>query len=164
MKTCSGRKRYNVPGALDVVSKKVAAVTNDAYIAAPEVCELLRKIASEYAGKEVQLVLDNARYQKCAIVKELAAAEYQPGYIPPYSPDLNLIERFQKHVKGRLRTKYHEEFSVSCETIDHIVGCSDGEDKKAVGSLIGDKVCLFDDLVPINSSTFVSKKAEGKAA
>ncbi|MDR1110468.1 MAG: IS630 family transposase, partial [Deltaproteobacteria bacterium] len=37
MKTCSGRKRYNVLGALDVVSKKVTTVTNDAYITATEV-------------------------------------------------------------------------------------------------------------------------------
>jgi hypothetical protein len=55
-------------------------------------------------------------------------------------------------------------FSVFRETIDNIVGCSDGEDKKAVDSLIGDKVQLFDDLVMINSSTFISKKVEGKAA
>jgi transposase len=165
MKTCSGRKRYNVLGALDVVSKKVTTVTNDAYITATEVCELLRKIASEYVGKEIHLVLDNARYQKCAIVQELAAKlSISLEYIPPYSPNLNLIERFWKHVKGRLRTKYYEEFPVFRETIDHIVGCSDGKDKKAVDSLIGDKVQLFDDLVPINSSTFVSKKAEAKAA
>jgi hypothetical protein len=44
------------------------------------------------------------------------------------------------------------------------VGCSDGKDKKAVDSQIGDKVWLFGDLVPINSSMFVSKGAEGKAA
>jgi hypothetical protein len=46
-------------------------------------------------------------------------------------------------------------------TIDHFVGCSDGKDKKAVDSLIGDKVQLFDDLVPINDRNiyiFVTNK------
>ena len=33
---------------------------------------MLRKIAVEYSGKEIHLVLDNARYQKCSIVHELA--------------------------------------------------------------------------------------------
>ncbi|MDR1111920.1 MAG: transposase [Deltaproteobacteria bacterium] len=87
MQTCSGRKRYNVPGALDVVSKKVTTVTNDAYTAATEVCGLLRKIASEYGGKEIHLALDDARYPKCAIVKERAAKlSISLEYIPPYSP------------------------------------------------------------------------------
>ena len=48
------------------------AVTNDSYITATEVCDMLRKIAAEYAEKEVHLVLDNARYQKCQAVRELA--------------------------------------------------------------------------------------------
>jgi transposase len=92
-----------------VVSKNVTTVTNDAYMTSTEVCGRLRKIATEYAGQKVRLVLDDARYQKCAIVEELAAKlGISLEYIPPYSPDLNLIERFRKHVKGRHSTKYHE--------------------------------------------------------
>lgn len=62
VKTFSGRKRYNVLGALDFVSKKMVTVANDSYITASEVCAMLRKIAAAYAGQEVHLVLDNARY------------------------------------------------------------------------------------------------------
>ena len=72
VKTFSGRKRYTVLGALDCISKKVTTVTNDSYITACEVCELLKKIAKAYAGKTVFAILDNARYQKCNVTRELA--------------------------------------------------------------------------------------------
>ena len=72
IKTFSGRKRYNVLGALNFVTKKVTVVANDAYITATEVCNMLRKVAAEYAGKPVHIVLDNARYQKCEAVRLLA--------------------------------------------------------------------------------------------
>lgn len=70
--TFSGRKRYNVLGAIDYVTKKVLTVTNESYITATEVCEMLRKISVEYAGKTIHIVLDNARYQKCSAVIELS--------------------------------------------------------------------------------------------
>ncbi len=99
VRTFSGRRRYNVLGALDYVSKKVHAITNDTYITATKVCStkicaMLRQIASEYKGLPVHLILDNARYQKCAAAQELAGKlGISPEYIPPYSPSLNLIER-----------------------------------------------------------------------
>ena len=60
--TFSGRKRYNVLGAIDYATKKVLTVTNDSYITATEVCRMLRKISETYAGKTIHIVLDNARY------------------------------------------------------------------------------------------------------
>ena len=72
IKTYSGRKRYNVLGALNFISKKVTTVTNDTYITAVEICVLFNKVAVEYSGKPIYIVLDNARYQKCGIVQELS--------------------------------------------------------------------------------------------
>ena len=72
IKTFSGRKRYNVLGALDFVTGKVLTVTNDTYITATQVCEMLRQISAQYAGKTVHVILDNARYQKCQAVRSLA--------------------------------------------------------------------------------------------
>jgi transposase len=46
------------------------------------------------------LVLDNARYQICALVQTLARAlNIERLYLPAYSPNLNLIERLWKFVK-----------------------------------------------------------------
>ena len=160
IKTFSGRKRYNVLGALDFVSKKVTTVANNTYITAAEVCEMLRKVASEYVGKPVHIVLDNARYQKCEVVtalaKELGVALH---YIPPYSPNLNLIERLWKHVKSKLRTKYYDRFDVFKDTIDSIIEDTDKGSKKLIDKLIGESVQIFDTLVPINENSFVSLKA-----
>ena len=122
IKTFSGRKRYNVLGALNFVTKKVTVVANDTYITAEVVCEMLLKVAADYAGKVVHIVLDNARYQKCQLVTNLAQElGIELHYIPPYSPNLNLIERLWKYVKSRLRSKYYDQFDYFKETIDSIV-------------------------------------------
>lgn len=70
VRTASGRKRYNVLGALNFISKKIETVTNDSYITSTQVVEMLENIASKYVGKPIYLILDNARYQKCAFVIE----------------------------------------------------------------------------------------------
>lgn len=44
--------------------------------------------------------MDNARYQRCALGQTLAATlGSEMRYLPPYSPNLNLIERLWKFVK-----------------------------------------------------------------
>ena len=149
VRTCSGRKRYNVLGALNFITKNLITVTNDTYITATQVCELLRKVADEYVGKPIYLILDNASYQKCLIVQELAnELGIHLVYIPPYSPNLNLIERVWKFVKGKLRTKYYDDFNVFKEKIDSITNSTDKENKFAIDRLVSDKVQLFDNLIP----------------
>ena len=159
IKTFSGRKRYNVLGALNFVTKKVTTVANDTYITATEVCEMLRKVAAAYTGESIHIVLDNARYQKCEIVRNLAEElGIALHYIPPYSPNLNLIERLWKHVKSRLRSKYYDRFDDFKETIDSIVGDTNKGSKELVDRLIGESVQIFDTLVPVNDNSFVVAK------
>ena len=66
----AGRKRFNVLGALNAITHEVITVTNDSYINAQSVCTLLRQLAALPVNVPLTLVLDNARYQKCAIVQE----------------------------------------------------------------------------------------------
>jgi len=158
IKTFSGRKRYNVLGALNFMTKKVTTVANDTYITAAEVCEMLWKVAAEYAGKPVHIVLDNARYQKCEVVRNLAQElGIVLHYIPPYSPNLNLIERLWKHVKARLRSKYYDRFDDFKDTIDLIIEDTSKVSKELIDKLIGESVQIFDTLVPINDNSFVVK-------
>ena len=152
--TFSGRRRYNVLGAIDYVTKKMLTVANDTYITATEVCEMLRKVSSEYPGREIHIVLDNARYQKCEAVRSLAARlGIRLQYIPPYSPNLNLIERLWKFVKSELRTKYYDNFSDFQNRIDSIIDSTTKENLTKVKKLIGDKIQLFDDMKPISKDT-----------
>ena len=44
IKSPSGRKRFNVLGALNAITHEVIMVTNDSYITGTQVCELLEKI------------------------------------------------------------------------------------------------------------------------
>jgi transposase len=156
VKTFSGRKRYNVLGALNFVTKKVTTVANDAYITATEICEMLRKVAAEYKGKTVHIVLDNARYQKCVVVMDLAKKlNITLHFMPPYSPNLNLIERLWKHVKSKLRSKYYNQFDVFKESIDSIINDTDKGSKALIDRLIGESVQIFDSLVPVNDNSFV---------
>jgi len=158
IKTFSGRKRYNVLGALNFVTKKVTTIANDKYITATEVCEMLRKVAAEYAGKAVHIVLDNARYQKCEVVTNLAKElSIVLHYIPPYSPNLNLIERLWKHVKSRLRIKYYDQFGDFTETIDSIIEDTCDGSKALIDKLIGESVQIFDTLIPINGNSFAAE-------
>jgi hypothetical protein len=64
-----GRQRFNVLGALNAISHEVVTVTNDSYINAESVCELLRRLVALDLGMPITLVLDNARYQKCRLVQ-----------------------------------------------------------------------------------------------
>ena len=68
----SGRKRFNVLAALNAITHEVITVTNDSYINALSVCELLKKLADLNLDIPITLVLDNARYQKCQLVQNLA--------------------------------------------------------------------------------------------
>lgn len=109
VRAASGRKRFNVLGALDAVSHQLIQVTNHSYINAESVCALLRAVVAAGTGLPITLVLDNARYQKCALVTTLAA---QLGvellYLPSYSPNLNLIERLWKFVKKECLNSIHD--------------------------------------------------------
>ncbi|RKI42443.1 hypothetical protein D7V86_05920 [bacterium D16-51] len=155
VRTFSGRQRYNVPGALDYVSKKVHTITNDAYITAAEVCAMLRQIASEYKGLPVHLVLDNAGYQKCAAVQEPAEKlDTSLEYIPPYSPNLNLIEHIRKFVKGELRSKYYSDFANFRKKIDSAICNTSGSNKTKTDKLIGKGVQLYHDIRAVDNNTF----------
>ena len=113
IKSPSGRKRFNVLGALNAITHEVITVTNDTYITADQVRELLQKLANLGLTIPITLILDNARYQKCKVVTELAESlGIELLYLPPYSPNLNLIERLWKLVKKEcLYARYYEKFA-----------------------------------------------------
>jgi transposase len=118
----SGRKRWNVLGAFNAITGQLTTVANDGYITATTVCELLHKLAEQYAGRPIVIVLDNARYQHCKLVKELAAElGITLQFLPSYSPNLNLIERLWKFVKKKsLNNVYYETFE---EFVEGITDC-----------------------------------------
>jgi transposase len=104
----SGRTRFNVLGAINALTLEIITVTNETYINAERVCQLLQKLSDLALGIPIPLVWDNARYQKCAAVFECAERlGLTLVYLPSYSPHLNLIERLWRFVRREcLYSKY----------------------------------------------------------
>jgi transposase len=134
MRGPSGRKRFNVLGAIDAVTHELTTVCNDTTINAESVCELLHALAARYAGLPLTLVLDNARYQRCALVQQLAKGlRIELLFLPAYSPNLNLIERLWKFVKKEaVSCRYYEDFARFKAAI---TGCLDGVESKHTGAI-----------------------------
>lgn len=120
----SGRQRFNVLGALNAVTKQVITVTHATYINSLSVCELLDKLAALPLNLPITVVLDNARYPCCELVKTHAEKLHIEWlFLPTYSPNLNLIERLWKFVKKQcLYAKYSPNFS---SFMNAIQGCLD---------------------------------------
>jgi len=147
----SGRKRYNVLAALDAVTRRVIRVSNHAYINAESVCALLREVAAAGLSRPITLVLDNARYQKCAVVKALAASlKIELLYLPSYSPNLNLIERLWKFVKKEcLGCRVLPTYEAFTAAIDDCLANLHTHHKQQMTSLLTLEFQLFDDDMPV---------------
>ena len=120
--SASGRKRHNVLGAYDPITREAITVTNDTYINQDVFCEFLDKIAKAYAdsGRPITLILDNARYQKCqSVANKAKELNIDLLYLPPYSPNLNLIERLWRFVKKQvLYSKHYDCFDAFINSIN----------------------------------------------
>lgn len=138
IKAPSGRKRFNVLGAINAITHELVMVTNDAYINAQSVCELLQKLAALNLKIPISLVLDNARYQKCELVMATAnALKIELLFLPAYSPNLNLIERLWKFVKKKcLYSKYYSDFASFKIEIETCLSQTHSKHKSALDSLL----------------------------
>ena len=134
----SGRQRFNVLGAVNAITHELITVTNATYINAESVCELLRKLAALNLGIPITLFLDNARYQKCALVFALAESlKIELCYLPAYSPNLNLIERLWKFTKKQcLYSKYYADFASFKAAIETCLAETHTTHKSTLDSLL----------------------------
>ena len=113
VRAASGRQRFNVLGAWNAVSRELITITNTTVVNTDTMCELLRAVAQRGLIGPVTLVLDNARYQRNAVVQNLAAnLGIVLLFLPSYSPNLNLIERLWRFIKRKAAYgRYHPTFA-----------------------------------------------------
>ena len=74
----------------------------------------LEEIKSQYCtATNICIILDNARYQRAYSVQRKAEQlNINLIYLPPYCPNLNLIERLWRYFKKKvMKNKYYETFS-----------------------------------------------------
>jgi len=110
IKASAGRNRINVLGVVNAISKEVITFSNTTYITADTIVAFLKQLSDHYGKAPLKIVLDNARYQHCELVKNAAdKLNITLLFLPPYSPNLNVIERLWKFTKKKvLYAKYYE--------------------------------------------------------
>jgi transposase len=113
VRAASGRQRFNVLGAFNAITRELIAVTNTTVVNTETMCELLRQIAAQGLVGPMTVVLDNARYQRNAVVQGLGdTLKIELLFLPSYSPNLNLIERLWRFLKRQsCYGRYHPTFA-----------------------------------------------------
>jgi transposase len=103
IQAAAGRNRINVLGAVNAITKEIITLTNTTYITSDTLIAFLKQLKEKFADKPIALILDNARYQHCFVVKTMAAGlGIHLLFLPPYSPNLNIIERLWKFTKKKM--------------------------------------------------------------
>ena len=117
--TAAGRQRFNVLGALNAVTRKLVWVDNLTYVNGETVCQRLQKLRRQEKKNRSCWYSITPRYPRCHLVQGVAASlNIELLFLPPYSPNLNLIERVWKFVKKQaLASRYHEDFASFTATI-----------------------------------------------
>jgi len=108
----SGRSRINLSGMVDVIDHKVL-VQEDKMLNAEATISFFQKIEKAYPEKcGIHVFCDNARYYRNKAVTEfLKTSKIRLHFLPPYSPNLNPIERLWKWMKERvIYNTYYPEF------------------------------------------------------
>lgn len=116
----TGRQRLNINGVISL-SNLLPIVRFDDTINAASTLALFKQIemVNEKAGK-IYIICDNARYYRSKDVRKyLEKSKITLVFLPPYAPNLNLIERYWKFFKKNvLYNRYFEtfdEFTLACE-------------------------------------------------
>lgn len=109
----TGRERLNINGVLNVETREAVVVEAD-MINAESTILLLKKVEKRYpAAVHIYVFSDNARYYHSEeVAKYLRTSRILLEKIPPYSPNLNPIERLWKFFHKQIHyNKYYETFS-----------------------------------------------------
>jgi transposase len=110
----SGRQRYNVFGAYCVQTQEGVFLLTEDNIDQTKLVEFLPRLRTKHPGPgKIYLLLDNARYNYTHMVADEAHRQgILLDYLPPYSPNLNPIERLWKFVRKEFfKDKYRDTFA-----------------------------------------------------
>ena len=124
----SGRKRLNILGAYcpDDQEYLDLRLTRD-NINGEQFVRLLQLLWEKHGEtKKFIIYLDNAKYYDRPVVKAWLAGrpEFHLEPVPPYSPNLNLIERLWKFLRQKALCRWHKTFEAMQEAVaavlDHL--------------------------------------------
>lgn len=108
----TGRQRININGVIEPNTLEIT-YREDQSINALSTIELFKEIELKYCKKsKIYIVCDNARYYRSKLVQEyLRTSKIELKFLPPYSPNLNLIERLWRFMHKKVTyNQYYEKF------------------------------------------------------
>ena len=148
-----GRDRFNILGAIEAHSQEFIHVDNDSYINRWSVVELLMQIAAQKYSGPVSMVLDNAPYQHALVVKWIADYyDIELLYLPSYSPNLNLIERFWKLLRSEALTNVEYESFESMKNGIRSFVTNLASYKEEISSLLSTNFQIFEGVKMLEST------------
>src|SRR5512137_269424 len=120
MESNTGRSHVNINGAVDIARLNVVVEFGEA-VNAQSTIALLQKLEARHPkAQTIYVFCDNARYYRSRLVQAyLAGSRIKLLFLPPYCPNLNLIERLWKYFRKQvLYNRYYEhfaEFKAACQ-------------------------------------------------
>lgn len=111
IKTNSGRTRLNLNGALNLEDMKIT-ILSEKTINTHAMMRLILTIEEKQPTGEIFFVVDNASYNH-SYELHLFLTDHKRvhlRYLPPYSPNLNIIERLWKFFHSKHHDRYFEKF------------------------------------------------------
>lgn len=112
--TNTGRERLNLSGAMNAHRPEEVIVHESEWVNAQATVALLEKIEARHPDKaRIYAFADNASYYKNAIVSDWLDKHPRVVllFLPTYSPNLNLIERFWKFMRKKvINTTFYPTF------------------------------------------------------
>ena len=146
IKSNTGRDRVNLNGIYNPVNQDILIHESDTINAATTI-DFLKEIEDFYKDKaKVYLIVDNAKYYRNKDTTAfLVDSKIELIFLPPYSPNLNLIERLWKYLrKVVINNEYYEKFKQFREAIlAFFEDCKSGSERAAIKQFIGSKLHLL---------------------
>lgn len=103
--TTGSRTRMNIVGAIELADLSAAVFDQFKTVNSESIISFFKTVRRSYASKEIiHMILDGAGYHRSQEVVEAAEKlKIKLHYLPPYSPNLNPIERLWKVMNEHVR-------------------------------------------------------------
>ncbi len=116
----TGRQRLNINGVISLSNLRPIVRFGDAVNAASSLALFKQIGTANKKAEKIDIICDNARYYRSKDMRKyLGKSKITLVFLPPYAPNLNLIERYWKFFKKKvLYNRYFETFDeckVACE-------------------------------------------------
>ncbi|PHM53515.1 transposase [Xenorhabdus hominickii] len=152
VETTGSRTRLNIMGALNLQWIEETIIREYPTINAKNVVLFFGAIRETYPlSPKIHIILDGAGYHRSERVQFFAEVlNIELHYLPPYSPNLNPIERLWKYANEQIRNKvYFPDAKTFRETFHHFFHATLPEKVQELTTRLTDN---FQTLIPASSS------------